>query len=107
MLPLSRTSYHYFDDLRLISRRRIVAFLLSLLRLLRFIVFVENFEIFHVVPDAKVGDRAQQDEEGGREVQQIAERLAVVLPAVACAVAGPAPYQASPALGNTYIRAKP
>lgn len=95
------------DDLRLISRRLIVAFLLSLLRLLSFIVFVENFQIFHIIPDAKVGDRAQQDEEGGREVQQIAQRLAVVLPAVAGAIASPAPHQASPALGNTYIRAKP
>lgn len=56
-------------DLRLIFRRRIVAFLLDfLLRLLRFIVFIKYFEIFHIVPDTKVSDRPQQNEEGCREV---------------------------------------
>lgn len=87
----SRSSYHY-SDLRLISRRSIVAFLLGFLRLLRFIVFIKYFEIFHVIPDAKVGDRPQQDEEGGREVQKIPQRLAVVLPAIASSVAGPTPH---------------
>lgn len=83
----------------LISRRRFVAFLLVsfLLSLLHFIFFVEYFEIFYIIPDAKICDRAQQDEEGGGEVEEVAQRLAVVLPAVASAVAGATPDEAGPA----------
>lgn len=74
----------------LISRRRFVAFLLVSF-------FVEYFEIFYIIPDAKIGDRAQQDEEGGGEVEKVAQRLAVVLPAVASAVAGATPDETGPA----------